>query len=143
MSDGPRGTMKVSVKPNSRFDSFVQEMFFNCSSSVGTYHFELNEMINGKILIYVNNILKQTITKGGAFGLRDVYPFTFDTSADARVRVVFVPTNRSSPSTAAGKVEAMDIDASVDGCMTGKLCMNKLGDGSAAAYELRNDNNLQ
>jgi len=74
---------------------------------------------------------------------RSSFPFSFDSGADARVRSVFVPINKLLSSSAIAKVQAKGVDESVDKCMTGKLCMNWLGDGSDAAYELRNSNDLQ
>jgi len=134
---GNRGDMTVAVQANSHFSSFTQEVFLSCSSSAGSYELKVNSIDNGKIAVYVNSKLVQETTTVGQIA------FTFDTGTKARVRAVFTPIEKGSPSGAIAKIQGKGIDESVDACMTTKLCMPKLGDGSNAAFELRNSNDLQ
>jgi len=134
---GSRGEMSIAVQANSLFDSFVQEVFLSCSTSGGHYHLAVHKIKNGKIAVYVNNALVREVTSTGKFD------FTFDTGTKARVRSVFVPINKGKSSSAEAKIEGKGVDESVDKCMTTKLCMNKLGDDTDAAFELRNSNHLQ
>ena len=58
-------------------------------------------------------------------------PFTGE---NKRVRIFFYPTKPAESSNAKVFLDAFNVDASVDNCVSVKNCLDVLGDGSAAAY---------
>jgi len=160
-SDGSHGSMVVNVQANSEYTSFAQEVFVGCYTSSGEYSVKIMKMQNSKISVFRNNDLVQEITKSED-GKQDwsyktqiqgrrrvqgrrriVVPVSIPQGTKARIRTVLVPINPGNPSSAEAKVEAKQADAGLDRCMTTNLCMAKLGTGSDAAFELRNDNGMQ
>jgi len=140
---GSQGDMVLAVQGGSLFNSFAQEVFFNCASVDGGHgNMRVRVINNGKINVYVNNKLVHEIT-GPVHKSQPVdFPFMFD-SGSARVRAVFVPLDKNSPSGAEAKIEVLAMPKSVEQCVTFKNCLALLGDGSDEGFELRNNNMFQ
>jgi len=130
------GDMTLAVEAKSLFKSFAQEVFFKCSIAGGRWNMRVYAIDNGKIDIYANNKLEKTISQVIA------EKFDFNT-ASLRVRAVFVPNDRNLASGAKAKFEVFSMNTTSDACMTTKMCLSTLGDGSDSGFELRNNNKLQ
>jgi len=135
------GDMAVNVKANSPFTSFAQDIFVGCLTTSGRWFVRVRSIFNGKIAIYRNNKLVTEVMQ--VSGRSKDVDLTIPPGTKARIRTVFVPTNRDSPSSGVVQVQTEKADASVDRCMTTNLCMAKLGDGSEAGFEIRNNNGMQ
>jgi len=139
---GSSGDMELAVKADNPFKSFAQEVFFKCPMrpTKGYWNFKVNAINNGKIKVYVNRKLVKIVTKKGD---NFIYPVTKNAMKKQRVRLVFVPIDRKSVSSARAKVETKAMYKGVDVCMSSQGCLSELGDGSEADFELRNNNRMQ
>ena len=119
-----------------------------CFTSTGKWVLKVKGIVNGKLSVYLNNELVKEETQSSFFwknkgGRVKHWYIPVQHGTEARIRTVLYPTNPDKPSSALAKLEAQNADASVDGCMTSKLCMAQLGDGTEAGFELRNNNVMQ
>jgi len=148
------GDMVIAVKLVNGYTSFAQEIFFACPLDEKKNMFvQAREINNGKIHVHNNNKPVQCEKAQGVDGevmgpwqRRDngaKATCKFKPATTNRVRLVFVPMERNSESSAVAKLEAKAMTQSTDNCLSIKNCLAELGDGSDAAFELRNDNNMQ
>jgi len=123
--------------PSSTFTNYVAEVWARCPSSSkdAQWWLEILTVTNGNLKLYAG------ATEATIKGKWAQFPITGEDKA--RVRVLFYPTAPSKPSFAKIWMEAYKVDANVDACMAVKDCLDELGDGSDAAYELRNKNGAQ
>jgi len=142
------GLMTVKIAAGST-GSRRSTVWVRCLNRVsrGTVYFIA--MSNGILTIKVNGVLQQTWTQdklcskvscAGIHGIK--IDITMD-QGDNNIEITFEARESSKDATADIKILVRNVEAWVDTCMTRKLCMQKLGDGTGTAFALRNDNEQQ
>jgi len=89
---------------------------------------------NGKILVYLNGVLQEHWRNK---------KLKLSLSPDSHIRIEFSPKDPGQKARASVFVTATEVDEEMDDCMAVKECLSLLGDGSAAAFRLRNSNKEQ
>jgi len=133
------------VPARSTFQYYVAEVWAQCPklSKVAQWWLEVVNLLNGRLELFVGN--KKTPVKQRAGDGREQAEWTrmFINSEKARVRALFYPSNKALRSHAKIWLEAFEADKGAEACMDIKDCLSAMGDGSAASYKLRNDNDIQ
>jgi len=132
------GYMFLSVPADRSFTLYTAEVWAKCSSSIGTWYFKAWTVVNGQVVLTRNGVQLHS-TSQADHGYKNL---GLPPGGQARFRVTFAPEEGKAAS-CKFYLEAYKMDASVDSCMTAKECLDQLGDGSGAAFELRNGNSKQ
>lgn len=135
--DGKWGYMRLKVPAGASFTHYTAEVWVRCSSSSGELKFKAWELVNGELVLTINGAERHRASAPETAYTRLGLP------QSERMRVAFAPKDRSISATSLFYLSAYDVDPSVDSCMTAKECLDQLGDGSDAAFELRNANSKQ
>ena len=144
------GYMAIHVPPNhpGGYSSYVAEMWARCASGGGEWSVKVYDISNGILNVYLNDELLATAEEV-TWPRGNSQAISFSLKGDARIRLIFRPTNSSELSKAVTITEGWDIDPWVDECMTNKDCLNVLNPnwGSEnmrnAGFALRNSARLQ
>ena len=130
----PWGYMSLKVPGGGQFNLYTAEVWVRCSSTMGELKFKPYKAKNGEISLTVNGVERHT----------EVGTYTsVALDGDKRLRVSFAPKDQGKNADALFYLSAWKVSSAVDRCMTGKECLDKLGDGSDAAFEMRNNNPTQ
>jgi hypothetical protein len=133
------------VPAGSTFEYYVAEVWAQCPklSKVAQWWLEVINLQNGKLELYVGNAKTPVKQRLDYAGMQSEWTRMFINSEKARVRALFYPSDKAVRSHAKIWLEAFEADKGAEACMDIKDCLSALGDGSAASYKLRNDNNIQ
>jgi len=142
--------LALNVAAYSKFSHYTAEVWARCpfKDNKAAWWLEVGDVTNGRLELYAGKTPAKLKGKWAEF------PITGQDKA--RISVLFFPNKRDIrdrlgrlvggpqlKSHAKVWLEAAKVDSEVDKCMAVKDCLDLLGDGSAAAFELRNGNGLQ
>jgi len=152
------GTLQLKVPafqdniPNTRY---VMELWAKCSSGNGKWTAQAKGLVNGDLKVYSNAKLVWRVSESESQGrctkILPDFPqgdfsrcpkLEFPVGADTHLRVEFIRKTNSAASFGQFWIVAR-VDQYVEDCMAVKDCLASLGDGSEAAFKLRNDNKEQ
>lgn len=116
----------------------VAIIWASCSSDTGYWKLYVQQEKNGQIGVFLNG---QPATR--VPGQWPLYPFTSDQiGANAQIKIVFLPNDpgQNGPQASSARVLVMaQANAWVEVCMDRNFCLNRLGQGTSASFELRNN----
>jgi len=132
---GDDGILRVNIPAGSNGKRFVAELWARCGDGGGKWMItKTGQIKNGKILVYLNGVLQEHWRNK---------KLKLSLSPDSHIRIEFSPKDPGQKARASVFVTATEVDEEMDDCMAVKECLSLLGDGSAAAFRLRNSNKEQ
>ena len=99
-------------------------------------------MRNALIKVYVNNVLKSTLPNQ-RMRFENKWSEFFSAVGPFSLTVELAPITLEAASSARIQVTLYNVNPSFDICLDKYQCLEKLGDGTDAAFALRNNNGLQ
>jgi len=147
---GADKSMRISVKPGTdtdKYDAFKMDMWARCTKGEDKWGVNDLRVNNGKMELYVDDEIQKELshkkTSDDTSHESLAKLFLKGKNRDMHVSIRFIPDKRDREAWAEVFVNAMGVDDFTDACLTNKLCLEKLGDGSDEAYKLRNSNEEQ
>jgi hypothetical protein len=151
---GQFGRSMLNVRPGPQATNIYRlEVWGRCAPGEAgkskNWEMHLQAKSSGTLRLYLNNILQQELVSN------DKTTVTLEQVADdSRLHIDYIPSNSlciqnchlPAKYQISAKVDIQlgaRLDKSMDDCMSGKICLAKLGDGSNEGRLLRNSNPLQ
>jgi len=135
--DAQSGASVLMVPASSQHDRYEGEVWAKCfeDDHPSTLQFQVKQISNGKLKLYLDGVLLETMTKKGNYRLT--------IGKDMRLHVSYTRNNNAQAGSATIKMKAKDVQKRADDCMGLKYCLKTLGDGSKSSFDLRNKNFMQ
>lgn len=131
--------LEVNVPAGKVGFKYVASIWASCSTPEGYWRIHIEQVQYASLSCYNNGVVvpKTLSDQGDSFDLSSA-----DVGKNAQIKVVLAPSSAGHAAFAKILILAM-ANKWVDTCMDRNFCLQKLGDGSVAAFELRNSNRRQ